>query len=128
MLNSLEDKEFKIITDKFPKSLMTISDEELLDVKFKQSDEEAEVSTDNKKASITVNKENKGKPVEQEQEENSVKHENKEPFKMQDELYNACPEEYRNKLSVENAGHGESLYTLKGKYIQAVEEFLKKYV
>ena len=53
------------------------------DVKFKQSDEEAEASTDSKKASITVNKENKGKPVEQEQEEKSVKHENKEPFEMQ---------------------------------------------
>lgn len=50
------------------------------------------------------------------------------PFSMQDELYNACPEEFRNKLSVENAGHGESLYTLKGKYIQYVEDFLKKYV
>lgn len=50
------------------------------------------------------------------------------PFSMQGELYNACPEQYRNKFSVENAGHGESLYTLKGKYIKKVEEFLKKYV
>ena len=37
------------------------------DVKFKQSDEEAEtVSTDKAEAKATVNKENKGKPVEQE--------------------------------------------------------------
>ena len=35
ILNALEDKEFKIITDKFPKSLVTISDEQLLDIRFK---------------------------------------------------------------------------------------------
>lgn len=36
------------------------------DVKFKQSDEETEASKDNKEVNATVNKENKGKPVEQE--------------------------------------------------------------
>lgn len=46
------------------------------DVKFKQSDEEAEASKDNKEAKTTVNKENK---------EKSVKHEKKEQFKMQEE-------------------------------------------
>ena len=35
VLSSLEDKEFKIVMDKFPKTLLTISDKQLLDVKFK---------------------------------------------------------------------------------------------
>ena len=35
ILNALEDKEFKIITDKFPKSLVSISDEQFLDIRFK---------------------------------------------------------------------------------------------
>ena len=36
------------------------------DVKFKQSDEETEASKDNEEVNATINKENKGKPVEQE--------------------------------------------------------------
>lgn len=51
------------------------------DVKFKQSDEETEASTDKAEAKSIVNEENKGKPVEQEK---SVKDEKKKPFKMHD--------------------------------------------
>lgn len=36
ILNNLEEKEFKLVTDKFPKSLLSINGEQFLDVKFKQ--------------------------------------------------------------------------------------------
>lgn len=93
------------------------------DVKLKQSDEEA-ASKDNEETKAIVNEENKGKPVEQKQEEKSVKHENKEPFKMQEEkpaaaAYSVETEDSTDNKKVEAKATVEEK---KGKFVKKQEK------